>query len=813
MKSCGLYYNMTINTPSIKLRMVFLLIFIDYVACIDFPSTILEEDSRLLDFKDNEDINYIATTKKIYSGLNPQNIVSFEQEMSSNVIFNRYENSSYLVATCTKNYMLSYYLSGSPDETRIYAFSSSSVSATNDTCSTSYLLTYAYIIHTKIQGQSIELTIVKQKLYLYATNLGVWSSPSTIHTTISLNTPEKFTYISCESILVIDNENDAALVCSFINRDSRNNNIYKYVATTANYSYYPYKLNENVELFQSETLKYFRIQRINTTFIRYIFGNNTYEIYLTKEVGKYVFNIVPEASRNQYLYSFYSYKDLYYYNKEYIFHATPSDETYLNFNLYITNNISSNNLITIITNKPIEKVGGYYDIETDKFIYIYQYSNKIEYFIMDQKCLYNAWHINSDGSFNCYDDMNYCQTNEYYYHTNTRECVLSNCRSGYYRFNFECYIKSCPTNTKSSSVNNYECESNLDYCHIDQNFKTTCFNGLNNEGFQYENTKIYFDSCGDSVYFYNNKTYLYKKVCLRECPTLTYSNDTSEKCECLYNKYYLDSNKTDYYECLEENETCIENNTKYEISDPNECFDTEENCIGRDFKIFNKLCLIECPINTIIDGNYCICQYHYYINDKGLNCFEEQKSCEDIKYPVTSNTDQCFLSSIDCIEKGNKFFNQVCYINNCPENTNGKYNNGTCYCTYFYFYNAETGLYNCFGENEVCENKGYAIKCNERKQCFDSLDDCKKNELKIFNNECYLSCPDNTNEKKSDGVCNCSYYFYKSENGSYTCLSEFETCEEKGYMYKNDEIKQCFNNLYDCINNGYKKFNNECYNS
>lgn len=36
---------------------------------------------------------------------------------------------------------------------------------------------------------------------------------------------------------------------------------------------------------------------------------------------------------------------------------------------------------------------------------------------------------------------------------------------------------------------------------------------------------------------------------------------------------------------------------------------------------------------------------------------------------------------------------------------------------------------------------------------------------------------------------------------------------KKKYMYKNDEIKQCFNNLYDCINNGYKKFNNECYNS
>ena len=271
MKSFGLYYIIASNTSSIKLRMVFLLIFINYVVCFDFSSTVLEEDSKLLDFKDNGDINYIATTKKIYSGLEPQNIVSFNKEILSNVVFSRYENSSYLVASCTKDYMLSYFLAGSPNETRIYAFSSSSVASTNNTCSMSFLSSYAYILHTKIEGSSIVLTLVKQKLSIYTSNLGVWSSPFTIHTTLSLNSPENFPYISCESILVIDNENDAVLICSFINIDSRNNSIYKYVAATGNYTS-TYKLNERVELFQTDTLKYFRIQRINTTFIRYFLG-------------------------------------------------------------------------------------------------------------------------------------------------------------------------------------------------------------------------------------------------------------------------------------------------------------------------------------------------------------------------------------------------------------------------------------------------------------------------------------------------------------------------------------------------------------
>ena len=162
---------------------------------------------------------------------------------------------------------------------------------------------YAYIVHTKIEGKSIVLTLVKQKLHIYPNNLGIWSSPATIHDTLSLYTLEDFPYISCETILVINNENDTVHVCSFIDVDSRKNNTYSYMATTGNYTY-TYHLNERIELFNSESLLYFKLVRINSTFMRYILGNNSYEIYLTKENEKYVFNIVPEGLRNKYLYSF-----------------------------------------------------------------------------------------------------------------------------------------------------------------------------------------------------------------------------------------------------------------------------------------------------------------------------------------------------------------------------------------------------------------------------------------------------------------------------------------------------------------------------
>ena len=588
-----------------------------------------------------------------------------------------------MVASCAKDCMLTYYLSGSPNETKVYPYSTSGVASTNNTCSLSFLSSNAYILYTKLEGNNIALTLVKQSLSISKrfSILQLGGQPGNIQTILTLRTPENFPYISCESILVIDNENDEVLICSYIILDSTNNGIYSYVATTGNFTS-PYKLNEKVELFQSDTLKYFRIQRINTTFIRYFFGNNTYEIYLTKENGKYVFNIVPEESRNQYLYSFYSYKDLYYYNKEFIFHATPSDETNLNFNLYITNNISSNNLITTINNKPVEKVAGYYDKETDKFMYIYQYSNKIEYFIMEQKCLYNAWHINSDGSFTCYDNMNYCQTNEYYYHTNTRECVLSNCRSGYYKFNFECYKGGCPENTELVTSDGDECESTLDYCYLDNNYKSHCSNEPNDEYiYEYENTKIYLKTCDDSLYFFGINTYLYQNTCLHNCPSQTTANSDSGKCECNFFKNYLNSERDNYY-CLLETETC-EGLNKYNIPDINECVDTKQECIDQGYKVFNKLCLTSCPINTKPNEDNCECEFHFYKESETLHCFEEEKTCEGIGYPTTSNTNECFLSQDDCIQQGNKFFNKVCYINNCPSNSYEKNNDGICHCSFF----------------------------------------------------------------------------------------------------------------------------------
>ena len=110
-------------------------------------------------------------------------------------------------------------------------------------------------------------------------------------------------------------------------------------------------------------------------------------------------------------------------------------------------------------------------------------------------------------------------TKDYYYHKDTKECVLNSCKDNYYQFNFECYNDNCPDHTHSISSNTFICESNLDYCYIDEHFKTHC----NNEAYTgynliYKDTKIYFKYCNQSIYFFGVKTYLYQNICYEICP-------------------------------------------------------------------------------------------------------------------------------------------------------------------------------------------------------------------------------------------------------------------------------------------------------
>jgi hypothetical protein len=139
------------------------------------------------------------------------------------------------------------------------------------------------------------------------------------------------------------------------------------------------------------------------------------------------------------------------------------------------------------------------------------------------KCIYGWEQNNITKMITCYPYKEYCLSNEYYYHVDTKECVPNGCKENYHQFNFECYTNNnYPENYSLYLTDNKKLETNLNYCYIDKNYKTHCSNEpFNTHNLRYSDTKIYFESCDDSLNFFNIQTYLYKNICYINCPEET----------------------------------------------------------------------------------------------------------------------------------------------------------------------------------------------------------------------------------------------------------------------------------------------------
>ena len=427
------------------------------------------------------------------------------------------------------------------------------------------------------------------------------------------------------------------------------------------------------------------------------------------------------------------------------------------------------------------------------------------------KCTY-GWHYNSTiNETICYDNKDYCLSLEYYYHTDTKECVLSGCKDGYLKMNFECYKDECPKDTKE--ISGKRCDSTKNYCYINENYQTICGNSKYEEyNFKYNDTKTYLKLCNDSIYYFNVTTYLYKNICYEYCPDETSKNDTIGRCICNYYTHYVNEEKSDY-ECLKKTEKCMDKK-RYNISEKKECVNTKQKCFDDDYFVFNYDCLTECPYNTEAKENdkNCLCKYNYYNESNFLTCFDEGLTCEEQNYPIKMNDGkECFKTKNECIKRGFKFYNNICYesCTETPTTTIEKNNDGICRCENFYYNN--TDILDCFDEGETCEIHSYPYTNKDTNECFSSLDECNARKLKIFNNNCYNECPLNTKQKSGNSSCICSNYFHKEEDGKLNCFGSDKTCATEGYQLTNPETKECFESEEECINCGYKIFNQECY--
>ena len=344
-------------------------------------------------------------------------------------------------------------------------------------------------------------------------------------------------------------------------------------------------------------------------------------------------------------------------------------------------------------------------------------------------CLY-AWHQNkTSNEIICYDFENKCLDNYYQYYINdTKECVHDGCPDNYYEYKYYCYKNKCPSNTKSSSQNPFICESVINYCYIDKNFSTVCEeNPIEGYDYKYGNTDYYLKNCNDSFLYFKTKTILNNtnKNCIILCESdIEINNDD---CICENFIYYLNKNKNIFI-CLNDTEAC-ENRNIYSLNEKKECVSTLEDCILEGYKIFNNKCILNCPENTKLNNNYCNCSNYYFIDDnKNINCFSSDKTCETEGYLYSnSESKECFSSINDCISKNYFIFNNNCYLK-CPSLTViNTIKPSYCSCEYDY---------NINDNNEyVCQHK-YIIPENYNKT--------QKTCFVIYKDKCYEKCPENT---------------------------------------------------------------------
>ena len=128
--------------------------------------------------------------------------------------------------------------------------------------------------------------------------------------------------ISCEIISPIDFPSDELLVCGYI----KYNNLtfqYSYMAGVLNSQFN--KLDSELNLTTEQSLISFRLQKINSTYIRYLITSYSFELKIIKNNDKFDLMVIAQYIRNEQLYSFSSFNDLFYYHNQYIFTSTPTD--------------------------------------------------------------------------------------------------------------------------------------------------------------------------------------------------------------------------------------------------------------------------------------------------------------------------------------------------------------------------------------------------------------------------------------------------------------------------------------------------------
>ena len=404
----------------------------------------------------------------------------------------------------------------------------------------------------------------------------------------------------------------------------------------------------------------------------------------------------------------------------------------------------------------------------------------------------------------------------------------------FYLTNINITIETCAFQCSSCTPDFSTCENcrNNNYAKLKEKENDNNCYPINQlfAGYIYNSSTLFFEKCYSSCKFCDEK--------------VTENPSTNHKCKVCEDGYYpsyqypgncykinSDDLTLEKYVEVESNDyftlvnSCSEKGKNYKINSTGECVDscpsssyyysyiynpidfseqTTENIAQNQYELksilapiysFNNICYEECPTNTQIKESTNLCEsLTAWHQDATLNkiVFYEEDYCSQNEYKYyVSDTKEC--RSNGCPD-GYFQFNFVCYKDGCPTDTQRE----------------SSDSYKCISQkifcyiNEHFQNVCSDTKPEEYKYKYDEtnqyLKSCSESliyttagvETYLYDGTCYSQCPSQTEANPTEGKCICKFYTYYTDST------------------KNEYL--CYEKSEDCINKGYKIFNDECYN-
>ena len=251
-------------------------------------AAILSQNTSIIDITDYHNLYPLITAdKNIYTGMPPNKTCETISNIINITAAATYDTNHILLA-CTGDYLLSKINIYTGEEVPLVNYSkiSLSIENLNYTCSISILNNIVYIGTSQILGNYLKHNIIKINLTNQNENNGPILDGHIIFNTLDLNLINlgDLSYprqLSCEVISNIVNIEDLRLICGYLKYETSKEKYYYYV-NVVNKDFSGFPLNTQKAMITSLSISNFRLLKINSTFIRFLFRALSYEIYLYK---------------------------------------------------------------------------------------------------------------------------------------------------------------------------------------------------------------------------------------------------------------------------------------------------------------------------------------------------------------------------------------------------------------------------------------------------------------------------------------------------------------------------------------------------